>query len=168
MRIRPGGAADLSRLQEVERAAGELFRDVGMPEVADDDPPSIAELEGHLSEDGILVAEVDGEVAGYAVVSAVDGQTFLDQLSVDPAFGRRGIGGALVEAVCLLAAGRDHAFVTLTTFSGVAWNEPFYASRGFELVPLDRLGPELATARAEETARGLDPSRRVVMRRLVG
>ncbi|MBE9499589.1 hypothetical protein IHE61_19225 [Streptomyces sp. GKU 257-1] len=40
MRIRAGAARELGRLQEVERAAGRWFRGIGMPEIADDEPPT--------------------------------------------------------------------------------------------------------------------------------
>ncbi|OEU98959.1 hypothetical protein AN217_15295 [Streptomyces qinglanensis] len=40
MRIRAGTARELGRLQEVERAAGRWFRGIGMPEIADDEPPT--------------------------------------------------------------------------------------------------------------------------------
>ncbi|NED91417.1 arginine N-succinyltransferase, partial [Streptomyces sp. SID11233] len=39
MTIRPARPADLPRLQEIETAAGEAFRTLGMPEIADDAPP---------------------------------------------------------------------------------------------------------------------------------
>jgi hypothetical protein len=41
---------------------------------------------------------------------------------------------------------------------------PFYARLGFEEVPADALSPALQAVRRDETRRGLDPSRRVVMR----
>ena len=39
--IRPAGPEDLERLQEVERAAGRLFADIGMHEVAEDEPMTV-------------------------------------------------------------------------------------------------------------------------------
>ena len=60
----------------------------------------------------------------------------LEQLAVHPDHGRRGIGTALVEAVCAEAAARGFDRVTLRTFADIAWNGPFYARLGFtELVP---------------------------------
>ncbi|GGQ04211.1 hypothetical protein GCM10010266_29680 [Streptomyces griseomycini] len=41
MRIRPAAPGELPALQDVERAAGAPFRDLGMPEIADDEPPAL-------------------------------------------------------------------------------------------------------------------------------
>jgi len=60
-----------------------------------------------------------------------------------------------------------HGFesVTLTTFRDVPWNMPFYERLGFEVVPTPALSPALRAVVDDETRRGLDPIRRVVMRR---
>jgi hypothetical protein len=42
--IRAAGSDDLAALVEIERAAGEYFRSLGMDLVADDDPGSVEEL----------------------------------------------------------------------------------------------------------------------------
>jgi len=59
----------------------------------------------------VWVAEVDGELAGFAYaheLPRLDGDTnvFLYELEVDERFRRRGIGRALVEEAKRLAAGR--------------------------------------------------------------
>jgi hypothetical protein len=43
---------------------------------------------------------------------------------------------------------------------------PFYARLGFEVVSAAQLSPALLAVVEDETRRGLDPTRRVVMRRL--
>src|SRR5262245_64419083 len=78
----------------------------------------------------------------------------------------RGLGTRLVLQVCDWAAGNGFGSVTLTTFRDVAWNMPFYARLGFEIVPRSQLSPALCAIVKDETRRGLDPTRRVVMRRL--
>jgi hypothetical protein len=42
---------------------------------------------------------------------------------------------------------------------------PFYARLGFEEIPPEELTPALLSVVDDETRRGLDPSRRVAMRR---
>jgi hypothetical protein len=54
--------------------------------------------------------------------------------------------------------------VTLSTFRHVAWNAPFYARLGFRELAEEQLGPGLRRVRADEARRGLDLSRRLVMR----
>jgi GNAT superfamily N-acetyltransferase len=55
----------------------------------------------------------------------------LEQLSVLPDQGRRGLGRALLRAGCAWAADRGYRELTLATYRGVAWNAPFYATEGF-------------------------------------
>ena len=95
----------------------------------------------------------------------MDGLAHLEQLSVRPERGRRGLGAALLESVCEWAAQRRLEAVTLTTFVHVPWNAPFYAKNGFRVMGDGQVGPELRKLQADEAAHGLDPTLRVCMRR---
>lgn len=151
----------------MERAAGALFRTIDDPAVAavaDDPPPDAADLADAA---WVVVAEVDGSVAGYARVELVDDQAHLEQLSVLPDLGRQGIGTALIEAVVEWARDRGDEAVTLTTFRDVPFNAPLYGRRGFVELPPAAWSRELRDLVAEEAGHGLDPARRVVMRRAV-
>jgi GNAT superfamily N-acetyltransferase len=156
---------ELESLRAIERAAGAMFVEAGMPDVAAHEPDSVAALAEYLAGGRAWVVTVDDEPAGYALVDLVDGLAHLEQLSVDPKYGRRGLGTRLVESVCDWARERGLAAVTLTTFEHVSWNAPFYARRGFRAIDDDEIGPELRELREEEAAEGLDPSIRVCMRR---
>lgn len=137
-----------------------------MPEIAADAPPPIDEL----ADAPLLLVAVDGggEPMAYARVELVDGHAHLEQLSVVPAAERRGVGTALLDAVAAWARARGDEQVTLTTFRDVPFNAPFYARRGFELVPDGERGDGLVAVMAAEAEHGLDPTARVAMRRLVG
>ncbi|MFE2282363.1 hypothetical protein ACFXAE_35065 [Streptomyces sp. NPDC059454] len=45
MRVRPAAPGELPALQDLERVAGAPFRDVGMRDIADDEPPAPDVLE---------------------------------------------------------------------------------------------------------------------------
>jgi GNAT superfamily N-acetyltransferase len=92
-------------------------------------------------------------------------EVHLKEIDVHPDHGRRGLGTRLVGAVCEWAAHGGYSEVTLTTFREVSWNMPFYAGLGFEVVPASGLSATLLSIVTDETRRGLDPARRVVMRR---
>ena len=77
------------------------------------------------------------------------------------------MGRALVETVVAWARRAGYPAVTLTTFTDVAWNAPLYEHLGFRVLTAAEIGPELASRRDEETRHGLDPARRVCMRREV-
>jgi GNAT superfamily N-acetyltransferase len=165
-RIRPPRADELPRLQEIEVAAGKLFVEVGMPEVAGDEPFPLEELDA-FRRDGrawVVVDEADQPI-GYAVALVVDGNGHLQQISVLPAHGRRGLGRRLVEHVCRWAKDEGLSSVTLSTFKDVPWNGPFYERCGFTPVPEAELGPGLRELREAERAAGLDVDRRHFMRR---
>jgi len=101
VRIRAARAGELPLLQEIERAAGERFRDVGMPEIADDEPFPVDVLERYRRDGGAWVATDDADrPVAYLLAEPVDGALHVEQVSVHPDHARRGIGRALLsEAV---------------------------------------------------------------------
>lgn len=168
MTIRPARPDDLQVLREIERAAGEPFRAIGMAEVADDEPPTVAELAAYQV-DGrawVHVAEDDRPVA-YLLVAPVDVHAHVEQVSVHPDHARRGIGGRLLGAAERWAAARGMTTLSLTTYAEVAWNGPYYARLGFTVLPEDQLTDGLRAIRAHEAAKGLDRWPRVVMVRRI-
>jgi GNAT superfamily N-acetyltransferase len=163
--IRVPDASELEQLRDIERAAGALFVDVGMPDIAADESFTVEELTAYLDEGHIWVVVVNDTPAGYALIDIVDDNVHLEQLSVHPKHGRRGHGAALLEHVCTWAGDNGHHAVTLTTFEHVEWNAPYYARHGFRVMAEAELGPGLQQLRDEETRHGLDPTLRVVMRK---
>jgi GNAT superfamily N-acetyltransferase len=156
--IRAPRPDELAALLEIEREAGRAFLDVGMPEIARDDPGSVEELEAYRAAGRAWVAvdQADRPVA-YLISSVVDGCTHVEQVSVAPSHARRGLGAALI----------DHLGtpVTLTTFRDVPWNAPYYERLGFTVVEPADQGPELAALVREEAARIPGDAPRVAMRR---
>jgi GNAT superfamily N-acetyltransferase len=161
--IRAARPTDYRKLPDIERKAGELFREIGMHDIADAEPFSADELAAAAA---LFVATgEDGEPVGYAMVEIVDDHAHLGQLSVAPEHGGQGIGTELLDAVGGWAAGQGHREVTLTTFRDVPFNAPLYAKRGFEILPEAAWTPALKKLVDSEAGMGLDPSLRVVMRR---
>jgi GNAT superfamily N-acetyltransferase len=163
--IRPPAPGELERLREIEVAAGEAFRTVGLGDIADHDPATTAELEAYRLGGHAWVVEEDGAVAGYAVTSVVDGNLHIDQVSVDPAYAGRRLGAGLIDHLDTVAARSGCPALTLTTFTSVPWNGPYYERIGFRTLAEADLGPELAAVRLHEAMLGLDPAERVCMRR---
>ncbi|QLY29695.1 GNAT family N-acetyltransferase [Nocardia huaxiensis] len=169
MRIRLATAADLPALQKIEIAAGEPFRELGMTEIAEDDPPAIETLEVYRAAGRARVAtdESDQPVA-YLIHETVDDSAHIAQISLLPEYARRGIGRALIEDLAERARARELAALTLTTFVEVPWNAPYYARLGFRALEPAELTPALRRIRARETELGLDRWPRIAMRRDLG
>lgn len=158
--IRAARAEELPALQEIERAAGECFRDVGMAQIADDEPLPVEELERfrRAGTAWVAVDDADRPVA-YLLAEPVDGALHVEQVSVHPSQARRGLGRALLDE-----AGRNTP-LTLTTFAQVPWNAPYYARLGFRVLDEAEWTPGLRAIRAREAAIGLDRWPRVCMAR---
>lgn len=163
--IRPARPDDGEAIQAIERRAGARFRDVGMPEIADDEPLPLDVLARYADEERSWVAvDTTGRPVGYVVVDVIDGCAHVEQVSVDPDHQGAGIGRELLDEVKAWAAASGLAGVTLTTFREVPWNAPLYQRLGFRELDEEELGPELRAVRDSEAAHGLDPSIRVCMR----
>ncbi|MEU4396193.1 GNAT family N-acetyltransferase [Kribbella sp. NPDC023855] len=164
--IRFTTADDLGRLQSIEVAAGALFREIGMTDVAGHPPPSIETLERYRQA-GLAwtAAGPDDQAIGYALVDLVDGAAHLEQVSVHPDHGRRGVGRLLIDEVDRWAAVQGLPALTLSTFRTVPWNAPYYARLGFRELAAGELTPGLVEVQRHEAALGLDPAERVFMRR---
>lgn len=78
--------------------------------------------------------------------------------------GRR-IGFRLIETLAAWARDRGVPALTLTTFTEVAWNGPYYLRCGFRYLTDDELTPGLREIRAAEAVAGLDAWPRACMRR---
>ncbi|AXI77693.1 GNAT family N-acetyltransferase [Peterkaempfera bronchialis] len=166
MRIRPALVDELPLLQDIERAAGQCFRDLGMPEIADDEPLPVDEL-ARYQRSGLAWVAVDGSdhPVAYLLAEPVDGGLHIEQVSVHPDSARRGVGRSLLDHAAARAAADGRSALTLTTFSQVPWNAPYYARCGFQPLPEEALTPGLRAIRRQEAAHGLDRWPRICMRR---
>jgi GNAT superfamily N-acetyltransferase len=162
--IRPAQEADLPVLREIESAAGEAFRQIGMAAVADDELPTLESLRTYQLAGRAWVFADPGVVA-YLIGEMVDGSAHVEQVSVHPDAAGRGIGRALIEEYDGWGRERAAAALTLTTFVEVPWNGPYYERLGFRHLADDELTPGLKAIRAAEAAHGLDRWPRAAMRR---
>lgn len=126
VRIRPATPDDGPATEEIKSAADALL--VARFATADWPPPTMAAERASMP-GFVLVAEASAYAAsdmrvGFVHVQEIDAHAHLEQLSVVPAYGRRGIGRALVTAALDEARRRGHAQVTLRTYADVPWNAP--------------------------------------------
>ena len=169
-RVRKASAADVPALMEAESAAAERFAGHPLGERFMATPTSEADFRAALAEGRLFAAEAPGgRTVGFAVAGEVGGLAHLEEVSVDPAHGRRGVGEALVGAVIEWARERGHRAVTLTTLESVPWNAPWYRKLGFRNLSPQELSDPLRALLAAEAERGVGrPPERVAMRKEIG
>jgi GNAT superfamily N-acetyltransferase len=156
-------AEDIPALSAIELAAAQMLKGYAPERVLAEttDGRTLA----HAARNGRLWVASRGNIpVGFALVEMLAHDLpHLEEIDVAPTHGRRGLGTALVRAVCEWAAVSGYAMLSLTTFRAVPWNLPFYERLGFVEIPRDTMRPELAAVVSEEGDRGLDSDARVVM-----
>jgi GNAT superfamily N-acetyltransferase len=161
--VRPG---DVSRLQAIQMAAGDVFRDVGMSTVADSPPLPATSLSGYRKAGRAWVAVDDhDEPVGFVVADVVDRAAHIEQVSVHPAHARQRIGSMLLDHVAGWATRHSLLALTLITFRGVPWNAPYYERLGFRELAAAEITPGLAALWAAGPGTSQDGPVRVCMRR---
>ena len=164
--IRPAQPADAPSLPDIERSAGEAFRQI--PDLAwiADDTVQSEERHLQLMEGGAAWVAVDATdvPVGFLSGELLDGNLHIWELAVASDHQRRGIGRRLLDRAKHWAAQRNLAAVTLTTFRELPWNEPFYRSQGFATLLPGELTQTLRDVLASEIDAGLPAERRCAMR----
>lgn len=169
--LRVGTVADIGALQAIDLDASELFIGAGL----DVDLPGEflqAELERWLqslaSGHAILAVEAGDRVVGFASRGMLDGEPYLDQLSVLRSCMRRGIGRALLQATICAAQETAAQALWLTTYGHLPWNRPYYERAGFAVVPEADCGPEMRRTLALERRFLPRPEERLAMKKDLG
>ncbi len=158
IRVRPAHPADDAETEQIEAAADALL--VDRFDAVDWPPPTTARERASMP-GFVLVAEPQrglsplfGAPSASCTSWRFDGHAHLEQLSVLPTYGRRGIGRRLVQAALSETRGpadivRSPSAPTVT----VPWNAPFYG-----LLRFTETEPDSALLRSlidTETALGL-------------
>lgn len=80
-----------------------------------------------------VVAELDGEIIGYAGVWIILDEGHVTNIAVHPKYQRRGIGRQLMEAITAFAAGRGAVRMTLEVRVSNFVAQDLYKQLGYEI-----------------------------------
>lgn len=165
----PGYCICLARLKHIpafsaiELSAAQMLKGYAPESVLAETTPGCT-FAAAVREGRLWVALIGNRPVGFALVEMLaDDLPHLEEIDVEPTHGRRGLGTALVRAVCQWATVSGYPMLTLTTFRSLPWNCPFYASLGFMELSREGLRSELVALVFNEAHRGLDSDSRVVM-----
>ena len=144
MRLRRARIEELGELEDLQRRASLALDEYREALLAH--PDAIALPAEQIERGEVLVAEIDGRIAGFAVVLDQDGTAELDGLFVEPQLWRQGIGSALVEEAVHDARSRGLSLMTVVANPGA---KEFYEGCGFtvEGSAETRFGPALRMSR---------------------
>ena len=110
-----------------------------------------------------VATDADGTLVAFAARRFVDGEPYLDQLSVVRTWMRRGLGTRLLHEAIAWADRHPAGRLWLTTYSHLPWNRPFYERAGFSVRAAASCGPELQAILASQRAVLPEPDQRVAM-----
>lgn len=171
-KLRVGEVNELETLCDIDLDACRLFDEVGMELT----PANSVEFSARersrwaqcLSSGTVLIASDRSEApVGFAALATLDGEPYLEQLSVRMSAMRKGIGSALLTAAERVAARARTRVLWLTTYSHLPWNAQFYQKAGFVTVPVEECGTEMLLELLFQRRLLPEPGKRVVMRKVL-
>lgn len=154
----------ITALSDIERAAANLFPEEVLPNDLRNQTISIETLEVARQRRLLWVTvDTDNHPVGFVLVDDHGTTLHLEELDVHPDHQRQGIGRAMLEMVYQYALDAGYEGITLTTYSDIPWNAPWYKMLGFKVLKPVDLNPRLCAIMEAEAQRGLDPRLRVAM-----
>jgi GNAT superfamily N-acetyltransferase len=163
--LRQATRKDYPFLPVVEKKAAAAFVAHGLPAICDMAEPLAHYLSLPEASSVFVAIDEKDTIVGFSVGLIVDGNGFLDEVSVVPFCTGKKTGRRLVAAVEAWAKSRECVYLALTTFRDVPFNAPFYQKLGFSVFEPGKDWPELRAIRKKEETRGLNLALRVCMRK---
>lgn len=163
--VRRAQTIDLQACRIIENDSAHLFAEHGMPGIAEDPSVDLETLTQGQTEGRLWVATDSDDVpVGFALIMTVDGLPHLRELDVLTRWQRRGVGKRLIAAIVADARAAGHDWLTLTTFSDVPWNAPYYARLGFKPIAPEAMAPQMREVFTHEAPGDMTLNPRVAMR----
>ena len=136
---RPDDAEATRRIYNAEVTGSTVTFDL-VPRSVDEQLAWIDERSGAMA---VVVAELDGEIAGFSALSPYRSRpayatTVEDSVYVDERFRGRGVGRALLGEICQIAATRGFHTVMARVVGGHTASHGLHESLGFSIVGTER------------------------------
>jgi GNAT superfamily N-acetyltransferase len=170
--IRPALPSEIGVIAAIDDDATALYAEYGMAiELGPEHVFVQAELARWLRSaqlgSAFLALDEAGQAVGFAALDLVDGEPYLDQLSVRMAAMRRGIGGRLLAQSLEWAQAAGGSALWLTTCNNLPFNRPYYERHGYVVVPEANCGPGIRHHLEEQRLHLSAPDQRIAMKRVL-
>ena len=156
---------DAQLLPAIEISAAQAFRMINELSWLADSPPMSIERHSQLIALSTCWVALDAEnrPQGFLSSERYGSDLHIYELSVMQSMQGKGTGRRLIEAAKGYARSSRLSFITLTTFTNVPWNAPFYSRVGFQTKATTDLDQRLAGILSEEYRHGFAPESRCAM-----
>ena len=156
---------DAQLLPAIEISAAQAFRMINELSWLADSPPMSIERHSQLIALSTCWVALDAEnqPQGFLSSERYGSYPHIYELSVMQSMQGKGTGRRLIEAAKGYARSSRLSFITLTTFTNVPWNAPFYSRVGFQTKATTDLDQRLAGILSEEYRHGFAPESRCAM-----
>ncbi|WP_339533206.1 GNAT family N-acetyltransferase [Pseudomonas mucidolens] len=163
--IRLAVPRDAVLLPAIERSAAQAFRRIeGLHWLAEAQVMAVEQHRRLIALSTCWVAmDASNQRVGFLSAQRYGDDLHIHELSVKQSMQGQGVGRRLLETVMNAAISQRLRAVTLTTFSEVPWNAPFYQRLGFEQDVLAKSDPRLAALLRDEYLYGFAPDSRCAM-----
>ncbi|NUU38084.1 GNAT family N-acetyltransferase [Pseudomonas sp. C2B4] len=163
--IRLAVSDDAQSLPRIERSAAQAFHGIAELSWLADAPVMTVDRHRALIAQSTCWIAVDTQEQPQGFLSAErqGSDLHIHELSVSQPMQGHGLGRKLLEAAMEHARSNQLHCVTLTTFTQVPWNAPFYQRLGFEQHTGATLDERLAEILAREYACGFEAGSRCAM-----
>lgn len=166
--IRKTELPDVEHLPLVERSASQAFKSLpSLSWIADNSVMPTREHKRLLAK-SLSWTALDSSsetICGFINAEIIEGEFHIGEVSVSKAYQKKGIGSKLLKTALTHAKSLGLSTATLTTFTDVPWNAPYYQRLGFIILPADRLPQYLEQKLQEDKTSGLPLDRRCAMRK---
>ncbi|MBK1613934.1 hypothetical protein CKO44_10690 [Rubrivivax gelatinosus] len=154
--VRAARHEDIPALRRIEADAATIFAPSDLPPALAQ-PMAAAELARVIDGGLVWVAQDErGAALGFVACETVASALHVLEMDVVPSAARRGVGSRLLQQAITHAEGADAIeVITLTTFSHLPWNAPFYGRYRFRRLVAGGGFEHLSAALSGESARGL-------------
>lgn len=156
---------DAQLLPAIETSAAQAFRMIDELSWLAESPPMSVERHSQLIALSTCWVALDAENRPQGFLSAErhGSDLHIYELSVMQSMQGQGTGRRLIEAAKDYARSSRFNFVTLTKFTNVPWNAPFYFRIDFQAKATTDLDQRLAAILSEEYKHGFAPGSRCAM-----